>query len=93
MAKVIKIAVSQNFGGRMKSVEQVEVIKGEGVIGDRHFKKANKNTNQITFIESENIDNFYIVPIINSGPLLHTTKSSNESFFNLNKSILYCAYA
>ena len=58
MAKIIKIAVSQNFGGRMESIEEVEVIKGEGIIGDRHFKKENQNNNQITFIESENIDNF-----------------------------------
>ena len=58
MAKVIKIAVSQSFGNKMKSVDYAEVIQGEGIIGDRHFKKGNQKTNQITFIESENIDNF-----------------------------------
>ena len=58
MAKVIKIAVSQSFGSMMKSLDYAEAIQGEGIIGDRHFKKINQKKNQITFIESENIDNF-----------------------------------
>ena len=58
MAKVIKIAVSQSFGSMMKSLDYAEAIQGEGIIGDRHFKKVNQKNNQITFIESENIDNF-----------------------------------
>ena len=58
MAKVIKIAVSQTFGSKMKSLDSAEIIKGEGIIGDRHLKKGNQKINQITFIESENIDNF-----------------------------------
>jgi MOSC domain-containing protein YiiM len=55
MSKVIEIAISQNFKGKMESVNNVEVVAGEGIIKDRHFKKNNDKNNQITLIEIENI--------------------------------------
>ena len=58
MAKVIEIAISENFKGKMKSIESVEIIAGKGLVGDRHFKINNHKRSQITLIEVENI-NYY----------------------------------
>jgi len=58
MSKVLKIAISQSFKGKMESVNSIQVIAGEGVVKDRHFKKNNDKRNQITLIEIENIKNY-----------------------------------
>jgi len=58
MGKVYKIAVSPKFKGLMQEVNNIEVIAGKGLIGDRHFKNGNEKKNQITLIEFENI-NYY----------------------------------
>ena len=58
MAKVIKIAVSQDFKGQMKSTNSVETVAGKGLVGDRHFKENNEIRCQITLIEIENINYF-----------------------------------
>ena len=55
MGKVVEIAISKSFKGKMESVTSIEVIAGEGIIKDRHFKKNNNKINQITLIEIENI--------------------------------------
>ena len=56
MAKVFDIAVSQNFKGKMESVNNVVAIAGKGIVNDRYFKENNINRCQITLIETENID-------------------------------------
>ena len=58
MAKVISIAISENFKGKMKNVNSAKVETGKGIIGDRHFTKNNEKKSQITLIEIENI-NYY----------------------------------
>ena len=58
MAKVFDIAVSQNFKGKMESVNNVVAIAGKGIVNDRYFKENNINRCQITLIETENI-NYY----------------------------------
>ena len=58
MAKVIEIAVSKNFKGQMKNVNNVETVAGKGLVGDRHFKEDNEARCQITLIEIENINYF-----------------------------------
>jgi len=58
MAKVIEIAISENYGKLMKSVNSVESFAGKGLLNDRHFKKNNERKSQITLIEIENI-NYY----------------------------------
>ena len=55
MGKVVEIAISKSFKGKMESVTSIEVIAGGGIIKDRHFKKNNNKINQITLIEIENI--------------------------------------
>ena len=56
MAKVFKIAVSQNSKGKMESVESIKVILGKGIVNDRKFKDNNDKKKQITLIEIENIE-------------------------------------
>ena len=58
IGKVIEIGISQNFKEKTQSIVEVGAIKGQGLIGDLHFKKDNNKMNQITLIEIENI-NYY----------------------------------
>ena len=58
MPEIIEIAVSENPRGQMKSVNNVEVIAGKGLVNDYHFKNDNEKRCQITLIEIENI-NYY----------------------------------
>ena len=55
MGKVVEIAISKSFKGKMESLTSIEVIAGEGIVKDRHIKKNNDKRNQITLIEIENI--------------------------------------
>jgi len=56
MSKVFKLGIAQNKNQKIKEVQKVEVILGKGIIGDRNFHENNDARNQITLIESENID-------------------------------------
>ena len=58
MAKVLKIGISKNKGDCINEVDEVEVIHGEGIVSDRHFKQNNHIKSQITLIETENINNY-----------------------------------
>jgi len=58
MSKVLHIAISKNFKDKMRSVQDVKAIAGQGVVNDRHFKKKNNKKCQITLIEIENINNY-----------------------------------
>ena len=56
MAKVFKIAISENYKGKMVGITSVEAIAKKGLSKDRHFKDNNDEKCQVTLIESENID-------------------------------------
>ena len=56
MAKVINIGITKKFGAMITAVPEVEVIAGQGLLGDRHCKPDNENRCQISLIESENVD-------------------------------------
>ena len=56
--KVVIIGISKEHGGQIKSVDQVEAVKGKGLNNDRHFKENNNKECQITLIEIENINNY-----------------------------------
>ena len=58
MAKVLKLGIAKNENQKIQEVQDVDVLIGKGIVGDRHFKENNDLRNQITLIESENID-FY----------------------------------
>ena len=56
MAKVFKIAISENSKDKMVGITSVEAIAKKGLFKDRHFKDENDEKCQVTLIESENID-------------------------------------
>jgi len=58
MGKVHKIGISKNKGNQIIEMNEVELIKGKGIVDDRHFKNNNQKECQITLIEVENIDNY-----------------------------------
>ena len=60
MSKIIEIGISKISNQSISKVETVELIAGKGIKGDRYFKELNDTRNQITLIESENIDYYNI---------------------------------
>jgi len=58
MGKVLEIGISENKSSKIVSVNEVEAIKGKGLIGEKHFKEDNKKRSQITLIEIENINHY-----------------------------------
>ena len=58
MGEVIKIGISKNLKSKIVNVDNVEAIKGKGLVGEKHFKEDNDKKCQITLIEIENIDQY-----------------------------------
>ena len=70
MGKVLEIGISENKSSKIVNVNEVEAIKGKGLIGEKHFKEDNKKRSQITLIEIENINHYNkitgtMIPAIN----------------------------
>tara|TARA_B100001057_G_scaffold132015_1_gene131331 strand:+ start:297 stop:743 length:447 start_codon:yes stop_codon:yes gene_type:complete len=60
MSEVFKIGITINNNKPINEVSSINVLANQGIIGDRHFKQFNDPYNQLTLIESENIDNYNI---------------------------------
>ena len=60
MPEVIKIGITEKNNQKIQEVKTVKVIANQGIVGDRHFKEFNDPFNQISRIESENIDYYNI---------------------------------
>ena len=60
MAKVFKLGIATNNNQPIKEVNSIEVLAGKGVVGDRHFHDFNDPYNQLSLIESENIDEYNV---------------------------------
>ena len=58
MAEVLKIGITANNNQPIKEVSSIEVIANKGIVGDRHFHEFNDPYNQLSLIESENIDEY-----------------------------------
>ena len=58
MGKVLDIGVYKNKGDEIVSVNNVEAIKGKGLVNEKHFKENNEKRSQITLIEIENINHY-----------------------------------
>ena len=58
MGKVLEIGVYKNEGDEIVSVNNVEAIKGKGLVNEKHFKENNEKRSQITLIEIENINHY-----------------------------------
>ena len=56
MSKVYKIGIAKNKKQEIKEVIEVELVAGKRIVGDRNFQENNNEHNQLTLIESENID-------------------------------------
>ena len=60
MPKVYKLGISTNNNQTISEVNSIKVLANQGIVGDRHFNEFNDPYNQITLIESENIDYYNI---------------------------------
>ena len=60
MSKVYKLGVTNNNNQKIREVNSIQVLANQGIIGDRHFKEFNDPYNQLSLIESENIDYYNI---------------------------------
>ena len=58
MGKVLEIGISENKSNKIVNVNEVEAIKGKGLVGEKHFMENNKKRSQITLIEIENINHY-----------------------------------
>ena len=58
MSKVYLIGISKIRGGSITCVKSVDVLKGKGLVDEKHFKENNEKRAQITLIEIENINHY-----------------------------------
>ena len=58
MSEVIKMGVTKNHNQQIIEVNEINLIAGKGIVGDRYFKDYNNPFNQFSIIESENIDEY-----------------------------------
>ncbi len=70
MAEVFKLGITANNNQPITEVDSIEVLANKGIVGDRHFHDSNDPYNQLSLIESENIDEYNIkyglnIPYIN----------------------------
>ena len=60
MPKVYKLGITNKNNQKINEVNSIDVLANKGVVGDRHFKEFNDPYNQLSLIESENIDYYNI---------------------------------
>ena len=56
MSEIFKIGIAKNNSQKIQGVKEINLIAGKGITGDYHFKDSNDPYNQLSLIESENID-------------------------------------
>ena len=60
MAEVFKLGIAAENNQPIMEVHSIEVLANKGIVGDRHFHDFNDPYNQLSLIESENIDEYNI---------------------------------
>ena len=60
MSEVYKLGISIEHNQSINEVNSINVLANQGIVGDRHFKEFNNPYNQLSLIESENIDYYNI---------------------------------
>ena len=60
MAEVFKLGIAAKNNQPINEVNSIEVLANKGIVGDRHFHNFNDPYNQLSLIESENIDEYNI---------------------------------
>ena len=58
MGKVLEIGISEKKTNKIVNVNDVQAIKGKGLVGEKHFKEDNNIRCQITLIEIESINHY-----------------------------------
>ena len=58
MSEILKIGFTKDHNKEIIETKEINLIAGKGVVGDRHFKDYNDPLNQLSIIESENIDEY-----------------------------------
>ena len=56
MSAVFEIGITGKNNQEIEKKESIEVVASKGIVGDRYFHDFNGDREQITLIESENID-------------------------------------
>jgi len=56
MSEVFKIGIADKNNQQIREVNSIDVLANKGILGDRHFQEFNDPFNQLSLIESENID-------------------------------------
>ena len=56
MSVVYEIGITKKNNQEIEKKENIEVVASKGIVGDRYFHDFNGDREQITLIESENID-------------------------------------
>ena len=70
MSEILKLGIVNKNNLPINEVNEIQVIANQGIVGDRHFSEFNDPYNQISIIESENIDYYNIkyglsIPYVN----------------------------
>ena len=70
MSEVFKLGIASKNNQAINEVSSIDVSANKGIKGDRHFKEFNDPYNQLSLIESENIDYYNIkyglnIPYVN----------------------------
>ena len=60
MSEVFKLGITEKNNQQIDEVKSIDVLANRGIVGDRHFKEFNDPYNQLSLIESENIDYYNI---------------------------------
>ena len=58
MSKIIQIGITKDHNKNINEVNEIDIIAGKGVVGDRDFKDYSDPFNRLSIIESENIDEY-----------------------------------
>ena len=58
MSKIIRIGFTEDHNKEIIETSEIDLIAGKGIVKDRHFKDYNDPLNQLSIIESENIDEY-----------------------------------
>ena len=56
MSEILEIGIAKLKHDSIETVNCIEVLEGKGIKGDRKFQENNAKDQQLTLIESENID-------------------------------------
>ena len=83
MPEIIKIGLSKNHNQEIIEVTEIDLVAGKGIVGDRHFKDFNDPYNQLSIIESENIDEYNFKNKLNI-PLLNFRRNIVTKGIRLN---------